>query len=383
MIHKPFDDITKADIDALKINEVSEGTTLEYKETLPDNSSDGRKEFLADVSSFANASGGDILYGIRGQRNADGKSNGLPEEAIGLADFNPDADLLRLENMLRDSIEPRLPVVQMKAIDGFPNGPVLLIRVGQSWNAPHRSKRDAHFYSRTSAGKYQMEVSQIRSAFVLSQTLAEQVRRFRDERLARVIADETPIPLTNKVRLVVHVVPALAVQGDRPVDIYELVQDEQRRQELRPMHAMSWSTRYNFDGFVTYTDNSYLQLFNTGALEWVDANLSGEIDNNTRVLAGDLIVRDLYKCFETAKTVLADLEISSVAFCLVTFLGVKGHYLATGGMWRTRSRPIDRDTLIFPDVRIDDYQVNTTGLLLPILDVLWRAVGYAHWNHYS
>ena len=35
-----------------------------YKQKFPTNSDVDRKEFLADISSFANASGGDLVFGI-------------------------------------------------------------------------------------------------------------------------------------------------------------------------------------------------------------------------------------------------------------------------------------------------------------------------------
>ena len=44
----------------------AEGRTLDYKRTLPGSTDEEKREFLADVSSFANAAGGDIVYGIDG-----------------------------------------------------------------------------------------------------------------------------------------------------------------------------------------------------------------------------------------------------------------------------------------------------------------------------
>ena len=68
MIPKEFDTIGKEDIEALVANAVSEGRTIEYKEKLPGGTDDDRREFLADASSFANAGGGDLIYGIREKR---------------------------------------------------------------------------------------------------------------------------------------------------------------------------------------------------------------------------------------------------------------------------------------------------------------------------
>ncbi len=64
MIPKPLDKIEKPDIDALVANAVSERRTIEYKLVLPENADSNKKEFLADVSSFANAAGGDLLFGV-------------------------------------------------------------------------------------------------------------------------------------------------------------------------------------------------------------------------------------------------------------------------------------------------------------------------------
>jgi len=109
MIPKPFDAISKSDIEALVENQVREGRTIEYKLVLPGNSDEEKREFLADISSFANAGGGDLLYGISA-------TDGIPQDALGLVG-NLDAELLRLENLIRDSLDPRVHGLRMRAID--------------------------------------------------------------------------------------------------------------------------------------------------------------------------------------------------------------------------------------------------------------------------
>lgn len=61
MINKKLEDIKPEDLQNLIVNGVSESKTIEYKSELPLNTGDAKKEFLADVSSFANTSGGDII----------------------------------------------------------------------------------------------------------------------------------------------------------------------------------------------------------------------------------------------------------------------------------------------------------------------------------
>lgn len=119
MINKPFDQIDKVEILNLVSSELREGRTLAYKETLPGGSDTEKTEFMADVSSFANAAGGYILYGIRERRDGDGKPTGVPESADGLEGINADSEILRLESSIRTGLAPRVPGVRAKAVEGF------------------------------------------------------------------------------------------------------------------------------------------------------------------------------------------------------------------------------------------------------------------------
>src|SRR6266540_4021353 len=115
MILKPITSITKQDIDDLVSNAVSESRTLEYKEIVPGKTDGEKYEFLADISSFANSSGGDILYGIREKRDQ-GKPSGIPEAAIGVTGMVPDLEILRLQSIIRDGIAPRIANVQIISV---------------------------------------------------------------------------------------------------------------------------------------------------------------------------------------------------------------------------------------------------------------------------
>src|SRR5579862_4950245 len=98
MILKPLEDITQADIEALVADKVSEGQKLEYKQEIHGGKDADVKEFLADVSSFANAVGGDIVYGVEEERDASGKPTGIPTAARGLKEVNADATILRMQS---------------------------------------------------------------------------------------------------------------------------------------------------------------------------------------------------------------------------------------------------------------------------------------------
>lgn len=55
---KPLELLEESDLRTLLDNEIPEGKTIDYKEALSGNSDKDKKEFLYDVSSFANTLGG-------------------------------------------------------------------------------------------------------------------------------------------------------------------------------------------------------------------------------------------------------------------------------------------------------------------------------------
>ncbi len=193
MFDKPLADLGKDDLNLLVTNGVAEGRSIEYKRELPVRGADGTREFLADISSFANGSGGDMVFGVV---EADGKPQSIP----GLARINADQEIARLESLHRDGIEPRLRGVHMRAIEGFSDGPAIVVRIPRSWAGPHMIKGSPRFYSRNSNGKAPLDVTEIRTAFLHSLGLADRIREFRDDRIGRILAGETPVPLTSSAR---------------------------------------------------------------------------------------------------------------------------------------------------------------------------------------
>ena len=117
MIDNRFEDIGQEHLQRLQANGVPESRSLEYKQGLPGSTDDERKEFLADVSSLANTAGGDLIYGTTEVRE-NGRPTGVPASIDGVGGIVPEAETLRLENMLRDGIAPRLPGIRFRWVAG-------------------------------------------------------------------------------------------------------------------------------------------------------------------------------------------------------------------------------------------------------------------------
>lgn len=382
MIHKPIDEVIKTDIDTLVGNQVRESRTIEYKAALPGNSDDGKREFLADISSFANASGGDLLYGITAV-------DGVPNNAAGLG-CTIDAEMQRLENILRDGVEPRIPYIRMKPIDGFPQGPVLFIRIPKSWTAPHMItfRNWSRLFTRNCSGKYQMDVVEIRSAVLLSEALPDKIRRFRDERIAKILASETPVPLRQGARLVLHLMPISLLASNTHIPFPKTSELCTR---LNLVGAGGWNSRYNLDGFVNYTgrhakdtSNEYCQLFRSGISETVYSLTLDE-----RKFSGTRIENIISNSVNVLAGFLKHSEVSPPLLVFLTLTGMSDTIMRdVNWLMADEVEPVDRDVLILPDVSIETYEniatiEKTFQILRPIYDALWNACGFPRSLNYD
>jgi Putative DNA-binding domain len=373
---KQFDQITKADVDELVSNQVSEGRELDYKEKLPGGAMDEKREYLYDLTSFANTSGGVMIFGIQEQRDGKNNPTGLPADASGLSDINADKEIQRLESFQLAGVERRVPGVRFHPIEGFPNGPVILVYVPKSWAAPHIVTLGGihRFYARGERGKYLMDWHQIRSSFLFSESIAERIRNFRYERVARIGAEDVPAALKGNARAILHIVPISAFEPTSNVDVLTL---RNNLNWLRPPgweSSSGWSNRTNFDGFLRWIDQtSYVQLFRTGAIEAVEAHLLNWQGGCVPWPAVEKQIVDLCRDYITT---LPQLGIEPPLICALTLLRVKDFRIV-----REREtgfpigRGIDRDDLLLPETVADSFPVDVPTLLRPVFDTLWQSAG--------
>ncbi len=386
MINRTFDEIGKSDIDGLVQNATTERRTLEYKAHLPAGGDDSTREFLADVSSFANASGGDLLYGVVDQRDAEGRPSGIPASAPGISSPNAAGEIARLENLIRDGIDPRIGALQVKSIDGFERGPAILFRIGKSWASPHmvKFKNLSRFYSRNSTGKYQLDVREVRAAFALSESLPSEIRRFRQDRLAQIVAGGTPVVLSESAKLVLHIIPASSMDRLSRNDV--AIPASQQHESLRPMSGLGYRWRFNFDGLLTHhSDNDpqklgwgYVQVFRSGAVEVVDTYELTPITHDKgeyRIIGDAALENKIILTVERITNSLKHLAAELPLFVLITFLGVTGYHLPYRPKPFSTPYDVDRDSLVLPEIVVGSYEEPIDMALRPAFDIICQAAG--------
>jgi hypothetical protein len=383
MIPKSIDDITEIDLQLLIKNCVCEKRTIEYKQLLTVDADRDRKEFLADVSSFANANGGDLIIGIS-------ENDGIPGSLVGIEVLNKDENLLRLENMIRDGIEPRLPSINIRQVDLSSSKTVIIVRIGNSWLSPHRVTFKGHdkFYSRSSNGKYALDVSELRTAFTLADSFAEKIRRFREERVSRILADETPVPFSRDPKIVLHLIPFASLKSGEKIEIHKISANPGM---LPPICSTGWDGRYNLDGYVTYSyiatekADAYTQLYRNGIVEAVNGNLIRKDVQGVRRIPNVAFENKLIESLGAYLRIYRDIEIQPPVILFLTLLGVRGCTLHVDEFLHPffRASAIDRDIVLLPEVIIEDLAAGSDQLLKPCFDAVWNACGYAGSANYD
>lgn len=381
MINKAWDKITRDDVERLVSEGVAESHTLDYKQELPNDSSQSKLDFLFDVAAFANASGGDLIFGIK-ERREEGKPTAVPEGFVRLKPRGTWDETKRgLESLIRTGIEPTLSV-KINHFDGLPEGPVLVVRVPASWAAPHmvtRYGKDTlrpQFYRRHNGGNHPMDIDEVRAAFTLAGSRIERLRRFREDRVSLLTSQHDSVPklFGEGARYVLHLLPFSSFEPAAVVDVSRLEGREWGPSTAFP-DMRRLRARFNFEGYVIqdYADHKggmsgYVQIFRNGAVEAAKVLVnSGYIENTFEWV--------IIKRLEEYLKIQQELGVQAPVLVMLTMWGVKDIPLIPPPDKPAPPSRFDRDILPLPEVVIDDFEFPVAVALRPAFDALYQAVG--------
>lgn len=374
MFDKAFDEISRADLEALVEARIPEGRRLEYKRDHYGRNDEAKKEFAADVSALANAQGGYLLIGI-------GEENGIAADIPGVEAANADGLVLAVAESLRSSIEPPIPGVRVRWVEIAIDRGVLMIQVDRSWSAPHRVTvaRDNRFFLRDENGKHPMSVTELKRAFLFASEVEERIRRFRADRLALLIANEGPLALNDDLpRLILHLVPQAAF-----TDGIQLSFDPHQT-GIRPLGSSGWNTMHSLDGLVNYSGlygqlesvRAFSTLFRNGVVESVSQTHAGQQDGR-RAISLTGLERDVIPALRNSLDTLAHYAVPAPYYLMLSLVGVRG-LCAPMNDWRSGlAYPHRADRVLLPEMLVDDAVTKTPPerWLRPMFDLLWNAFG--------
>ncbi|MEW6663898.1 MAG: ATP-binding protein [Thermodesulfobacteriota bacterium] len=369
-----FDVIAEQDLQQLVDARAPESLRLDFKLTHYGRSDSEKLELLKDISALANSHGGHLVLGVE-------ETEGTATRLIGI-DTDVDAEILRMEQIARNGLEPPVPGIRIRAIPLSTGRKVLLVRVPRSWNPPHRvtAKRANRFYIRHSAGVTEPSIEELRALFNQSSTALDRARRFRDERIHFVRRDEGPRPLEGGGRLFLHIVPTAAFSGMVHLDVEQI---HATHKAFWPIGASGTTARFNYYGFINERggdkNHGYTQVFRNGALEATKAGIMRQYEGRLAI-AGLALERSIFERFSSYIMGLRDVGVPPPLIIMFTFDGVKGaRYAVERDRWEDYWSPLPESTLALPECVIDDYrtEMDHHRAVRPAFDALWNAIGYS------
>lgn len=208
--------------------------------------------------------------------------------------------------------------------------------------------------------------------------MAKAFRDFRSDRLSKIQANETPWPMPEGAKVVLHICPEGATGQRLALDSATVNNLRKAPMLLSPVCETGYNPGgYNSDGYCTYTAGqsgnlagAYLQMFRSGFLETVNHRILKDKAIPSESLE-EGVIRCLPRYFETLKA----LTIDPPVFVMLSFVGVLGFRMAVPPPSKY-TKEIDRDILLCPEILIEDFTSEVEARMKPALDAVWNAVGW-------
>lgn len=357
--------------------EVAEGQSLEFKAELPDRSDKGKAEFLKDVSALANASGGAILFGVV-------EEGGKAESLSGLQLTDPDAEVLRLSQILESGIEPRVAGIQFAPLT-LGESDVLVVDVPQSFDAPHRYLFNGHskFVQRSGIHVSELTFDQLRSAFSRSN---ERVLRIREQWASEFGLAKAWKPFRDGPVCVLRVSSLLAADGRQVID------PQTAQGFWSNLIQSDWgggSPIYNYEGLVVAPGRhepdveAYTQVHRTGAV--TSYRIVGREWEGDDIFIPGWAERFLMEALPKAHKFLQSQGIagSAMVHIGITRLDRRKFVYTEHGFAAQSSANIKQ--LELPELLIENLsdELDLHAMLKPGLDLIWQAYGLQCCGNYG
>lgn len=371
--------VEQAHIEQFVADQTREGSHLDFKRELPTAWNDAAKhEFLADTTAFANSGGGDLIFGIE----EDGQAQALA--VIPQVIANVDQEMRRLQDFLLNLAEPRLPEVKVHAVQvsvaGI-DGHVVVVRIPQSWAGPHRVKTNQHFFIRDGLRKRQLDIPEIRSLFLRTENQAQRVNDFRTERLGKILSGNAPQRLVDGPILIAHLIPTQAALGLVQIDPVPYT----NQRGLPVIGTSGGMARLNLDGALFVRNETpqgethgYSQFFRNGFFESALV-LSRRREEGRVVLPSRNYEEHLIALLGNFREELNRLGINYECAVMLSLLRADEVQLGVSSNWGfddPHQTLFDRKTLVLPDI-VARSDATPEKALKPAFDLMWQAAGFS------
>jgi hypothetical protein len=363
---------TEQDLLALIKAEVREGKSIEYKREVAVSESDQKRKFVRGIASFANASGGELIFGLEADK-------GKPVAIKALPDFDPDRDVRTLRDLIRAHVDPPLFGVEFQPVR-VQHGWALIIRVPRSWNPPHMVtfNEDNRFYTRDANGCVPMNLPEIREGFFLGRTVKDRIQQFRFQRLSTIRAGELPWNSPSEPIAVFHALPFRSFVEEHQLSLENLTIEDFRP----PTTWRNCGKVHDIDGIYgceEARDGSCVNYIFVNYSGCIEALTAKSLSNYSPKFIGNphferQFIDFIPRCIE----IFRRLEIEPPVALALTLLDVNGYSLYSGprsALPVIGARAIQQRDLILPMTVVASLDEPVERMIRPVFDALWRSCG--------
>lgn len=353
--NKSFKLWTADDLTVLVNNDdFRESQTLDFKRTFEfleaadkKQKAKAKDEFRNDVCSFANADGGDLIFGIS-------ENNGVASKIMPISIANTDKFELDLRNVLL-LIQPSMPAVEFSFIS-VDNGYVVVVHIEKGLFKPYMTVEDEtvfRFFVRHGNRKSAMSYSEISNDFLHAASLPSEIKRFRLERLSEILEDNT-----GKFG-VIHVIPASFTNPANFVPMCDLSRTGKLPIPVHLSHYIRGMMVPNVDGVWFPSEDGLrdfelLRLFNNGSVE-LKMDLYTQTVGKEEWLISFEFIGAIEDIVEGTAEIYKSLGRNSTVYICTSVIGCKGYrnYGNQVGI-HSVSPKIDRDRILCNPIEIKD-----------------------------
>lgn len=257
--------IDQAFLESLINNGIEENLHLDYKQKFGSNA-----EIAKDISSFANSSGGYIIYGIK-------EVGHKPAEIIPLSGTNTRE---KLDQISRNGIDPSLEV-RIHPVDVSikgKTGQVFIVYIPKKYPFIRQAIKRGKYYKKTEFTSSPMSHDEIKTAFDLIYQYDKRIDVSYQNRLHELNEGQYQMNILEGAKIFIHFISIDSILQNKVLDLEPLYEDFD--EHLNPLGCtINTEIERNAEGLIVscgpeyYTKEyvGYVQLYRNGMMEIVDS----------------------------------------------------------------------------------------------------------------
>ena len=378
-------DVAKMDRNALEAflaNKIPEGLYLDYKEQLSGKSNkETKREFLKDVTAFANAHGGNLIIGVK--EPSDGMS--VDEQLVGLEQGESIAK--DLERLASSSIDPRIPGLTIRDIPHENGRSCIIVHVPPSLGRPHMVIHQGHrgFYIRHSESSFPMSTHEIRESVISSLSAEDRARELlakREQDVVRYFKNENePLFLLQATPLITPTVP-WDMSDESLVDVIRAGKRKKRNYHHYAHLCSNVAPKYTIDGLIgrdQREDTVWItEVHRNGYVSAAVRNNRMEQVNNVNRYVVHSGFCHLFRAFGDLLDELWKVTESDFPYIIsCKYLDAKGTAMWTPDEWSHFSEPLDKDEIFWP-LQYRNPGETSSNIAEEICLEMFNAFGFGH-----